>query len=341
MGYIAVCTDPNEIKRLGRRDIVVAWKGAETPHEWMQNLKNILVPAALLASTKSNIEATFKPDVRIEKGFLTCYTSIYEGSGRSRLNAREIVVAEIKRLLNNFKDEDLSITFTRHSLGSALATISLYDIKQMVMNKNYIRSIPVTVFAFASPRVGNLSFAQHVEEIGVKVLRLVNKKDLIPKVPGVFVNEKMGWLARIMYWFPWTYVHVEIEITLDSSNSEVLKETYNRSSFHNLEVYLHLVDGLPQNNNLPFRFPRRDPALVNKNSDILITELQIPSYWWTRRNKEMVKRIDGKLLYSLRSPAAVSIPESSSLLISNLVILLEVVRGLFGVMSHFQIGCRI
>ncbi|XP_059067449.1 phospholipase A1-Igamma3, chloroplastic-like [Cryptomeria japonica] len=132
MGYIAVCTDPNEIKRLGRRDIFVAWRD--------------------------------------------------EGSGRSRLSAREIVVAEIKRLLNNFKDEDVSITFTGHSLGAALATISAYDIKQMLMNEYYIRSIPVTVFAFPSPRVGNLSFAQHVEEIGVKVLRQVNKKDLVPKV---------------------------------------------------------------------------------------------------------------------------------------------------------------
>ncbi|GLJ43080.1 hypothetical protein SUGI_0894140 [Cryptomeria japonica] len=340
MGFIAVCTDPNEIKRLGRRDIVVAWRGTETPHEWMQNLKDILVPAVLSASTKSNIQSTFKPDVRIEKGFLTCYTSVDEGSGRSRLSAREIVVAEIKRLLNIFKD-DVSITFTGHSLGAALATISAYDIKQMVMNENYIRSIPVTVFAFASPRVGNLSFAQHVDEIGVKVLRLVNKKDLVPKVPGIIVNEKMGWLTRILHWCPWTYVHVGIEITLDSSKSQVLKQTYNPSSFHNLEVYLHLVDGLPQNNNLPFKLPRRDPALVNKNSDLLIRELQIPSYWWTRRNKEIVKRIDGKLVYSPRSPSAVSIPESPSLLISNLVIVLEVVVALFGVVSFFHVGSRI
>ncbi|XP_059067448.1 phospholipase A1-Igamma1, chloroplastic-like [Cryptomeria japonica] len=79
---------------------------------------------------ESNIEATFKPDVRIEKGFLTCYTSIDEGYGRFRLSAREIVVVEMKRLLNNFKDEDVIITFTRHSLGAALATISAYDIKQ-------------------------------------------------------------------------------------------------------------------------------------------------------------------------------------------------------------------
>ncbi|GLJ43094.1 hypothetical protein SUGI_0894380 [Cryptomeria japonica] len=193
MGFIAVCTNPNEIKRLGRRDIVVTWRGMETSHEWIQNVKDVLVPASLLFTRESNVQSTFKPDVRID-----------EGSGRSRLSAREIVEAEIKRLLNNFRVEDVTITFTGQSLGAALATISAYDIKQLVMNGNYIRSIPVTIFPFASTCMGNLSFAQHVEEIGVKVLRLVNKKDLVPKVPGVFVNEKMGWLPRILHWFPWT-----------------------------------------------------------------------------------------------------------------------------------------
>ncbi|GLJ43102.1 hypothetical protein SUGI_0894470 [Cryptomeria japonica] len=139
----------------------------------------------------------------------------------------------------------------------------------------------------------------------------------------------MGWLARILHWFPWTYVHVRIEITLDSSKSQVLKQTYNPSSFHNLDAYLHLVDGLPQNNNMPFKLPRRDPAVVNKNSDLLIRDLQICSYWWRRRNKEMVKRIDGRLVYSPRSPTPVSVSQSSSLLNSNLPVVLQVVLALF------------
>ncbi|GLJ42802.1 hypothetical protein SUGI_0887560 [Cryptomeria japonica] len=231
--------DPKKIKRLGRRDIVVAWRGTETPQVWMQNLRDILVPATLSQCTECpSIQTTIKPGVQIEKGFLSCYTSVNGDSLSGGLSAKDIVVEEIVRLLTEYKDEeDVSITFTGHSLGPALATISAYAMKQIVMEENATKSVPVTVFAFASPRVGNLAFSQYLEEIGVKVLRFVNTWDLIPKVPGVFINENMGWLTRSLHWLPWTYVNVGVSITLDSSKSPVLKKSYSPASFHNLEVY--------------------------------------------------------------------------------------------------------
>ncbi|XP_057837824.2 phospholipase A1-Igamma2, chloroplastic-like [Cryptomeria japonica] len=312
IGYIAVCTDPNEIKRLGRRDIVVGWRGTQTPFEWMQNLRDILVPVMTSkATTCSNIQTISNPDARIEKGFLSCYTATDEDSVRCMLSARDTVVGEITRLVKEYKEkeEDLSITFTGHSLGAALATLSAYDIKQIMLNEYGVTSIPVTVFAFASPRVGNLSFAQHMEEIGVKVLRVVNHKDLVPKVPGIFFNENLGWLTRLLHWLPWAYVHVGVEISLDSSSSAFLKHMHNPANFHNLEVYLHALDGFQGNNKLPFKPSGRDPALVNKHSDLLIESLQIPSNWWEKRNKEVVKRIDGMLVYSPTTPTPVPLPQ--------------------------------
>lgn len=312
IGYIAVCTDPDEIKRLGRRDIVVAWRGTQTPFEWIQNLRDILVPVmASKATTCSNIQTSSNPDVRIEKGFLSCYTSTDEDSVRCKISARDTVVGEITRLVKEYKEkeEDLSITFTGHSLGAALATLSAYDIKQIMVNEYGVSSIPITVFSFASPRVGNLSFAQHMEEIGVNVLRVVNQKDLVPKIPGIFFNEKLGWLTKILHWLPWAYVHVGVEINLDSSSSPFLKHMHNPANFHNLEVYLHALDGFQGNNKLPFKPSGRDPALVNKYSDLLIESLKIPSNWWEKRNKEVVKRIDGMLVYSPTTPTPVPLPD--------------------------------
>lgn len=306
MGYIAVCTDANEMQRLGRRDVVVAWRGTQTPHEWIQNLRDILVPTTWSKSTACpNIQAVSRPDVRVEKGFLSCYTAVDEDSVRCRTSARDIVVAEINRLLDEYAhkdDYDLSITFTGHSLGGALATLSAYDIKQICINRN-MPDVAVTVFAWASPRVGNLSFAQHMEEIGVKVLRVVNEDDVVPKVPGVFVNESLpAWVVRTLQWLPWAYVHVGAEITLSTRTSALLKSTSDPAEVHNLEVYLHLMDGY-QGKNKPFKASGlRDAALVNKRSDLLIDRLQIPSNWWPRRNKELVKRIDGVWVFSPKTP---------------------------------------
>ncbi len=42
----------------------------------------------------------------------------------------------------------------------------------------------MTAFTFASPKVGNQKFADDLDEMGVRLLRVVNAPDLVPKVPG-------------------------------------------------------------------------------------------------------------------------------------------------------------
>jgi len=266
----------------------------------MQNLENILVPLPhRLAHV--NLQKTTDPNVRIEKGFLSCYTTVDDGSENCSRSARDIVQGEITRLLNQYKDERLSITLTGHSLGAALATLSAYDVKEMVNMQSMSIPTPVTVFAFASPRVGNATFAQRMEEIGVNVLRIVNKHDVVPNVPGLFLNEKMGWVSKLLSWFPWTYFHVGIQLSLHNDNSPFLKPTHNLSDFHSLEVYLHLLDGFVGENK-SFKSSGRDPALVNKSRDLLIDSLHIPSHWWLEENKGLVKNANGKWTWPARSP---------------------------------------
>jgi predicted lipase len=78
---------------------------------------------------------------------------------------------------------------------AALVTLSSYDSKETV-NMNMRSTIPIAVFSFGSPRVGNPTFTRCMEEIGVKVLRLVNKHDMVPKVPGFFINERNRWSLK-------------------------------------------------------------------------------------------------------------------------------------------------
>ncbi|XP_059067450.1 phospholipase A1-Igamma2, chloroplastic-like [Cryptomeria japonica] len=257
LGFIAVCESEKEIRRLGRRDIVVAWRGTQTTQEWIQDLRDFLIPARLSYKCERTSKdhgaaiAIANDGVRIETGFLSCYTSIisHEDSKGKSVNksARGLVNAEIRRLLNVYKNEidNLSITFTGHSLGAALTTLSAYDTKN-ILKANCYNNIPVTVFSFASPRVGNLSFAKKVEDIGLKVMRLVNKGDVVPKVPGVFMNEKMGFLSRWLSWLPWTYFHVGVEVSLGNNSSSHQKSV---AYYHHLEVYLRLLAGCKEDNN--------------------------------------------------------------------------------------------
>jgi putative lipase involved disintegration of autophagic bodies len=56
------------------------------------------------------------------------------------------VLAEVRKLVDAYKEEKVSITMTGHSLGAALATLSAFDI----VENGYNGTFPVTAFAFAS-----------------------------------------------------------------------------------------------------------------------------------------------------------------------------------------------
>ncbi|GLJ34125.1 hypothetical protein SUGI_0685850 [Cryptomeria japonica] len=232
IGFIAVCTDENEIRRLGQRDVVVAFRGTSRRGEWTQNLKDKVVPWRALPGKSS------KPVVGICKGFLGYYEE--KGEYERDLSPKDIIGRTIKSLLEKYKGQRLRITVTGHSLGGALATMSAYHIKRLLKEIGE-PSIPVTAFTFASPRVGNRAFANHIEEIGVKVLRVVVKHDLVTKVPGVLLNENahnpVARLERQKFLGQWAYCHVGRKIQLDPSSSCDLR-LFQR---HHIETYFHLL----------------------------------------------------------------------------------------------------
>ena len=83
---------------------------------------------------------------------------------------------EMRELVDLYKNEseELSITVCGHSLGSAMATLSAYDLAESGFNKltagDKNKTVPVTVYSYAGPRVGNSAFKTRLEQIGVKVI---------------------------------------------------------------------------------------------------------------------------------------------------------------------------
>jgi hypothetical protein len=86
IGYVAVATDEGAAA-LGRRDIVVAWRGTVRPMEWSHDLDVTPAPAApVLGSAASS-----HPLAMVHHGFLSLYTSSHAGSKYNTNSARDQV----------------------------------------------------------------------------------------------------------------------------------------------------------------------------------------------------------------------------------------------------------
>ncbi|CAN6362851.1 unnamed protein product [Urochloa humidicola] len=239
IGYVAVASD-GEAARLGRRDILVSFRGTVTGSEWLANFMSALVPARF-------DPADPRPGVRVESGFLSLYTSDDGGAGRFTAGScRNQLLSEVTRLVNKYRNEEMSITLAGHSMGSSVAVLLGYDLAELGLNSypasssNGGREIPVTVFSFAGPRVGNLEFRDRCDELGVKVLRVANVNDPVTKMPGVVLNESTARVMAGRYEMPWSkacYAHVGVEVALD------FFEAGDIACVHDLEAYIdHLLE---------------------------------------------------------------------------------------------------
>ncbi|KAL9246873.1 hypothetical protein vseg_020357 [Gypsophila vaccaria] len=248
IGYVAVCDDNREISRMGRRDIVIALRGTSTCLEWAENIREGLVP---MQDNINPQHPNFQP--KVECGF----NSLFRTKGEHVPSLADSVVQEIQRLLETYKGETLSISITGHSLGAALSLLVGNEINTRVAN-----APPVAVFSFGGPRVGNKAFGEQINANNVKVLRIVNNQDLFTRVPGMFLNEETeqslksnAHFAGVIQWLdnmPWSYSHVGTLLKVDTRTSPYLKPDADVACNHDLEAYLHLVDGFI-GSNCPFR----------------------------------------------------------------------------------------
>ncbi|KAJ8478095.1 hypothetical protein OPV22_021822 [Ensete ventricosum] len=231
IGYVAVSSD-DDTRRFGRRDVLVSFRGTVTATEWIANLMSTLTPANLDPHDP-------RRDVKVESGFLSLYTSADATSRFGPGSCREQLLHEVSRLIDKHKGEEMSITVAGHSMGSALALLFGYDLAELGLNRLRFlqREIPIAVYSFGGPRVGNTGFKKRIEELGVKVLRVVNVRDPVTKLPGLLLNE--NWKAfGGRFELPWScsfYAHVGVELELD------FFEMQNPACVHDLQTYIGLL----------------------------------------------------------------------------------------------------
>ncbi|KAH9796271.1 Lipase 3 domain-containing protein [Citrus sinensis] len=313
MGFVAVSNN-KESQRIGRRDVVVSWRGTVAPTEWLTDLK-------------AKLERFGSKNVKVQHGFLSIYKSKDKSTRYNKSSASEQVMQELDRLVNFFRGrgEMVSLTLTGHSLGGALALLNAYEAEISFSD------VFINVISFGAPRVGNLAFKEKLNELGVKTLRVVNKQDIVPKLPGILFNEILHKFNPIMQRLNCVYRHVGTQLKLDKCRSPYLKDDTDFSGCHNLELYLGKNCGAtvvpchsctqPLDLNRPHpskkakfrRNARRGLALVNKSSDMLIEELKIPEFWYQLPYKGLVLNKCGRRVKPGREPEDIPSPFSSEL----------------------------
>ncbi|WMV15941.1 hypothetical protein MTR67_009326 [Solanum verrucosum] len=170
MGYVAVSTDEGKVS-LGRRDIVIAWRGTIQTLEWVNDLQFLPIPGPKVFGD-GGLLPLFKPWLLQRLYIRKCTIKVLE---------------EVKRLVEEYKNEEVSITVTGHSLGASLATLNAVDIAYNKINKSsHGKEFPVTAFVFASPKVGDLNFLNAFNKLKhLHILRIHNILDIVPKYPPI------------------------------------------------------------------------------------------------------------------------------------------------------------
>ncbi|XP_039012983.1 phospholipase A1-II 1-like [Hibiscus syriacus] len=182
IGYVAVATDEGR-RVLGRRDILVAWRGTRTKSEWLNNFRvGPRVSASQMFPDRTKIQ--------LHRGFYFLYTGTRPDSIHNKTSAREQVLEAVKELVDKYQNdthEEMSITVTGFSLGAALATLTAMDIAANGYNKPPKgEPFMVTAFTFGGPRVGNDGLKRVFNTLGLdhlRLLRIKNEKDFIPNMP--------------------------------------------------------------------------------------------------------------------------------------------------------------
>ena len=209
---------------------VIAIRGTEGAIEWIDDAAAIPVPfrhapsAGRVAYGFENIYTTMKVVGRrlpTEKEPAAAVPETYSGSFADQLE-QAVIRREVSRGLARATPEarrQRPTVVTGHSLGSALATL-------FAMENDAKKKFDLTaLYTFASPRVGNMEFVHTFNQLPLTAWRIVNVKDVVPKIPF-----HIPVLAD--------YGHVNTEYSFDSSkfakNSLVC--------WHSMETYLHALD---------------------------------------------------------------------------------------------------
>ncbi len=205
---------------------VLALRGTENPIEWFDNFTSLIkVPFKVAGCGSvsygfSRIYDTLEIVDATEPGggVLTQAAGSLRAAGTFSKQMAALVRKHAPTLARTLEGlpRITSIDVTAHSLGSALATLYVLE------NAKEDKIANQTLYTFASPMVGDATFAAAFDALQLTSWRIVNQPDLVPKAPGEFLG----------------YQHIGVEKRYNSTGIAQA----NPTCWHAMATYLALLD---------------------------------------------------------------------------------------------------
>jgi hypothetical protein len=183
------------------KELVAAIRGTDTILEWLHDGSFLMVAPPIAGAHGAT-----------EDGFTAVYRSLRIGRANGTLSAKN----SIKSYLDT--GQAATVTICGHSLGGALATLLTFD---TALNTSC--RTPVS-YTYASPRTGDHPFAGSYNAAIPSSYRIVNRQDLVPKLPPIL---------------PLPYEHVNFEYELNPPPGKINPSI---ACMHHLTTYLWLMD---------------------------------------------------------------------------------------------------
>ncbi|GAB4334038.1 MAG: lipase family protein [Leptolyngbyaceae cyanobacterium] len=183
---------------------IIVFRGSQTLNDWLANVQARQTDYVLDGVKRG----------RVHRGFQTFYDNL------------ETQIKNVYKLLN----PNAPVYLTGHSLGAVLATLTAVDIA----NFSFKGTSQVRLYSYASPRLGDPTFAQFFNTTVPNTYRVFNIADMVPEVPASETREG-------------EYRHV-------GQFWSFLNYTGNLAPNHETAIYREAIDRQVEINSLP-NFP--------------------------------------------------------------------------------------
>ena len=213
-------------KNTNSNNIWISFRGTQTNTEFKQDS---LIKQESLFQKQSSLKQLRMNFLKSSSGETP---SVHQGFVDVYMNFRNDLLSTLKTL---DPDKTNTIIISGHSLGAAVATLVGLDLLQSGYTPTN-----VVVYAFASPRVGDNTFKNFVDdELKLPLYRLVNISDVVPNMP-LSVSSNIDDSSN-----PYIYLHCGVLVPFQINRLSILNNHLMPTYMAGLETQLTPISPFP------------------------------------------------------------------------------------------------